>query len=101
MNLERLNKIIATYIEKFDMLTNDDCDENMKWRAMYHFKENFDTSWNAKAEKRVTEVFDRYDNMLHSFGEMVAGEKENPWSYDYEFKLYKIILECCAENSRK
>lgn len=30
MNLERLNKIIDIYIEKFEMLTNDDCDENMK-----------------------------------------------------------------------
>ena len=30
MNLERLNKIIHIYIEKFEMLTNDDCDENMK-----------------------------------------------------------------------
>ena len=42
MNLERLNKIVDIYIDKFEMLTNDDCDENMKWRAMYHFKENFD-----------------------------------------------------------
>ena len=42
MNLERFNKIIDIYIDKFEMLTNDDCDENMKWRAMYHFKENFD-----------------------------------------------------------
>ena len=30
MNLERLNKIIDIYIDKFEMLTNDDCDENMK-----------------------------------------------------------------------
>ena len=29
MNLERLNKIIDIYIDKFEMLTNDDCDENM------------------------------------------------------------------------
>ena len=42
MNLERFNKIIDIYIDKFEMLTNDDCDENMKWRAVYHFKENFD-----------------------------------------------------------
>lgn len=42
MNLERLNKIIDIYIDKFEMLTNDECDENMKWRAMYHFKNNFD-----------------------------------------------------------
>jgi hypothetical protein len=30
MNLERLNKIMDIYIDKFEMLTNDDCDENMK-----------------------------------------------------------------------
>ena len=42
MNSERLNKIIDIYIDKFDMLTNDEHDENMKWRAMHHFKENFD-----------------------------------------------------------
>ena len=41
MNLARLNKIIDIYIDKFEMLTNDKCDENMKWRAMHHFKENF------------------------------------------------------------
>ena len=42
MNSERLNKIIDIYIDKFDMLTDDEHDENMKWRAMHHFKENFD-----------------------------------------------------------
>ena len=42
MNSERLNKIIDIYIDKFDMLTDDEHDENMKWKAMHHFKENFD-----------------------------------------------------------
>ena len=42
MNLERLNKIVDIYIDKFEILTNDDCDENMKWRAINHFKNNFD-----------------------------------------------------------
>ena len=42
MNSERLDKIISIYIDKFEMLTNDTCDENMKWRAMYHYKNNFD-----------------------------------------------------------
>ena len=42
MNTERLNKIVDIYIDKFEMLTNEEHDENMKWRAMYHYKNNFD-----------------------------------------------------------
>ena len=42
MNAERLRKLVSIYVDKFDMLTGDDCDENMKWRAVHHFKNNFD-----------------------------------------------------------
>lgn len=41
MNLDSLNKIVGIYIDKFDMLTDDNCNENMKWRAVHHFKKNF------------------------------------------------------------
>ena len=41
MNLERLNNIIDTYIDNFDMINDDTHDENMKWRAVYHFKNHF------------------------------------------------------------
>ena len=42
MNSDRLNSIINSYIDNFEMLTNDEHDENMKWRAIQHFKDNFD-----------------------------------------------------------
>lgn len=42
MNLERLNKIVSIYINKFEMINSDACFENMKWKAIHHFKENFD-----------------------------------------------------------
>ncbi len=42
MNTERLNKLIGIYIDKFDMINNDEHDENMKWKAVYHYKNNFD-----------------------------------------------------------
>ena len=42
------------------------------------------------------EPFPRYEEMLHSFAAMVRGEKENPWSLDYELALFKIILACCG-----
>lgn len=42
MNIERLNRIIDTYIDQFDVINNDDHFENMKWVAVHHFKKHFD-----------------------------------------------------------
>jgi hypothetical protein len=32
--------------------------------------------------------------MMKNFAQMVRG-KENPYSYDYELKLYELLLKCC------
>ena len=48
-----------------------------------------------RGETADSAVYDRYDPMMRSFAEMVGGEKENPYSYDYELELYKTILKCC------
>ena len=42
MNIERLNGIIDTYIDQFDVLNNEEHFENMKWVAVHHYKNNFD-----------------------------------------------------------
>ena len=52
--------------------------------------------WTSLTEKEVSLPFDRYDSMMRSFGEMVLGKKENPWNYDYELELYKIVTEVCG-----
>lgn len=59
------------------------------------YREIRDTAWMADVPFTETEIFDRYNEMLKSFAAMVRGEKENPWSYDYELELYKIIMEAC------
>ncbi len=41
---------------------------------------------------------DRYNNMMSSFAKMVRGEIKNPFGYDYELKLYKILLKSCGIN---
>ena len=35
------------------------------------------------------------ENLMRAFAEMVAGERENPWSYDHELLLYRTIKKCC------
>jgi hypothetical protein len=34
--------------------------------------------------------------MMRNFAEMVCG-KENPYTYDYELNLYKLILRACGK----
>lgn len=57
------------------------------------------TDWNAPAERKRSEIYDRYDTMMLSFAKMVRGEQKNPYAYEYELELYKTILRCCEENN--
>ena len=41
--------------------------------------------------------YERYDAMMRNFAEMVRG-KENPYSYDYELGLYRLILKSCGKD---
>ena len=53
-------------------------------------------AWQAEWEKSTSLRFDRYDDMTRSFSEIVRG-KENPYSYDYELKLFELILKACGK----
>ena len=54
-----------------------------------------------KDGERVTEtlefdIFGRYDDMMRDFAEIVAGEKQNPFSPDYELTVYNILRSACG-----
>lgn len=53
-------------------------------------------SWLDMGRSERSPEFDRYDNMMASFAAMVRGEKQNPYTYDYELKLFKTLLKCCG-----
>lgn len=42
-----------------------------------------------------SEKFTRYGKMMECFGRMVRGDIQNPYTYDYELALYKLVLKCC------
>ncbi|MBR5868272.1 MAG: Gfo/Idh/MocA family oxidoreductase [Clostridia bacterium] len=54
-------------------------------------------SWTYMGEKEYNAPADRYDTMMASFAAMVRGEKENPWNYDYELELYRLVLAACGK----
>lgn len=51
--------------------------------------------WSDKGVAHRSADHDRYTDMMLSFAAMVRGEKQNPYTYDYELTLYKAILKCC------
>jgi predicted dehydrogenase len=54
------------------------------------------TDWHKAWDSTKTDVYDRYDDMMRNFAEMIRG-KENPYSYDYELNLYRLILKACGK----
>ena len=58
--------------------------------------ECFDADWFKPWTTSESELHDRYDGMMRNFAELVCG-KENPYSYDYELNLYKLILRSCGK----
>ena len=59
--------------------------------------EFFDTNWRAPFVSEDSQLFNRYAPMMIAFAEMVAGERENPYTLDYELSVYEMILQCCGE----
>ena len=54
-----------------------------------------DTNWSNQGTIERAE-FHRYADMMLSFAAMVRGEKENPFTLDYELRLFKMVLKCCG-----
>lgn len=75
-------KPLEWYVEADNLITG---------RSIYESR-----GWCTPSAKEQSVAVNRYDSMMRSFGKMVLGEKENPWSYDYELELYKTILKACG-----
>ncbi len=61
------------------------------------FCESTETAdWNKPWVKGKSEPCHRYNTMMRNFAELVRG-KENPYSYDYELNLYRLILKACGK----
>ena len=58
--------------------------------------ENYSTGWRKDWDTARSEDYDRYDSMMQNFAEMIGG-KENPYSYDYELSLYKLVMRACGK----
>ena len=58
--------------------------------------DSFGESWSNPWHESQSPIYDRYDAMLKNFAEMIRG-KENPYSYEYERGLYRLILKAAGQ----
>lgn len=60
-------------------------------------EDNYST---RQEEIEVSDVpnLSRYDEMMHDFYKSIIGEKENPYSYDYEYIVQKTLCRIVGEN---
>lgn len=52
--------------------------------------------WQFEGLHSKTNYFNRFDAMLRNFADVAKGRKENPFTYDYELALFKLLLKSCA-----
>ena len=76
------DEVIETFVEGFTMYTEK--------------KEYTEINRENNGVKTQSEPRDRYKAMIEGFASYVRGDSENPWNYDYELGLYKLILKGCG-----
>ncbi|MBR2466559.1 MAG: Gfo/Idh/MocA family oxidoreductase [Clostridia bacterium] len=52
--------------------------------------------WQAVYSEERAQPFDRYDTMMRHFAEYIRGERENPYTYEYEAQIHKVVLAACG-----
>lgn len=64
-------------------------------------REAHSENWHERGAYHDTAVYGRYDAMFRSFAAYVNKEKENPYDYEYERKLHKLILKACGGENQE
>lgn len=59
-------------------------------------REVTDPAWHGDSPFERSEVLGRYRRMTEAFAAYVRGEKENPYTLDYELELHRTVLKACG-----
>ena len=57
--------------------------------------------WGDARVAEPCEPFERYGVMMQGFAAIARGERENPYTPDYELAVYRLILQACGFDIKK
>ncbi len=77
-------------IKPLEMFEGDGEDEH----EFLEKTEYTDHDWGSRGKHERSDDFYRYNALFEGFAAMVRGEKENPYTPDYELELYRTLLKC-------
>jgi len=81
-------------LKPFEYYNDDDAKSHVRTDKFEYDRNAW--GWNTRPSFETSGSFHRYSDMLSAFGEMVRGDRENPYTCDYELALFKTILLCCG-----
>ncbi len=61
----------------------------------YTPKGKYNAYQNHREDIKLPPQSGRYDDMISDLYSFVIGEKQNPYDYDYELRLHRLILDAC------
>lgn len=67
-----------------------------KVASMVSMRREFDREAGDWSPVAQSEEYGRYAAMMTAFAAMVRGERKNPYTYEYEWMLYRILLRACG-----
>ncbi len=70
--------------------------EGLATAGYYTNSEMNPSAWADSSEKLKVCPYDRYAAMMSDFAAMVRGENVNPYTYEYERQLFKLVMRCCG-----
>lgn len=78
----------------FEWLSNEESD--LFCPQVTEVREAFSSNWHEKGVRRTSPIHGRYDAMYTAFAEYINGVKKNPFDYEYERNLHRILLKACG-----
>lgn len=63
---------------------------------MYITSADKSLNWAYRGDKIHFKPFDRYNEMLIEFADIINGKKQNPYSYEYEKLVHNVLLNACG-----
>ena len=70
-------------------------DSELVSKAHITYKSEVSDIWRDNSMEITSKGYDRYNPMMLDFAAYIRGEKENPYTYDYELKLFETLIRCC------